>query len=317
MNLEMAHQFLTRCFAPGETIAVLLRREEPRKVMQRIVMLEKACRANYLRWLAHENSTGVNVYVAANPLHIGSRRRIKESIAEIRHVYLDLDANGSAIVHELCASDRVPTPNVILATSPDKYQVLWRVQGFTFEQQEATLKQLALAFHGDPACTDCNRVLRMPGFLNRKYDPPCLVTAVYRSEYVAVPTDFRLELTEQVSNPSRDGVSLSRRQAGKQSDSEDDWAWVCRELMAGEDAGLLTLKLASRRRDKSNPTYYAQRTVDVASARLWLIEGIRIDDVITMLEHRRSFELPSSRCSARAREIARTAERMIARRRTA
>ncbi len=36
----------------------------------------------------------------------------------------------------------------------------------------------------------------------------------------------------------------------------------------------LTRELASRRSDKPNPLYYAQRTVDVASARLWLIEGI-------------------------------------------
>jgi len=57
--------------------------------------------------------------------------------------------------------------------------------------------------------------------------------------------------------------------------------------------------------------------VDVASARLWLIEGIRIDDVITMLESRRRFELPAALCSTRAREIAATAQRMIARRKTA
>ena len=72
--------------------------------------------------------------------------------------------------------------------------------------------------------------------------------------------------------------------------------------------------LASRRSDKPNPLYYAQRTVDVASARLWLIEGIRIDDVITMLESGRRFEIPTALCSARAREIAATAQRMIARR---
>jgi hypothetical protein len=57
--------------------------------------------------------------------------------------------------------------------------------------------------------------------------------------------------------------------------------------------------------------------VDVASARLWLLEGVRIADVITMLEVRRRFEIPSSLCSARAREIALTAQRMIARRKTA
>jgi len=72
--------------------------------------------------------------------------------------------------------------------------------------------------------------------------------------------------------------------------------------------------LASRRSDKANPLYYAQRTVDVASARLWLVEGAPIDDVVTMLEVRRRFEIPIALCSARAREIALTAQRMIARR---
>ena len=89
------------------------------------------------------------------------------------------------------------------------------------------------------------------------------------------------------------------------------------ELAHGKDAAKLTRELASRRSDKPNPLYYAQRTVDVASARLWLAEGIRIDDVITMLEVRRRFEIPAALCSARAREIAATAQRMIARRKTA
>ena len=83
------------------------------------------------------------------------------------------------------------------------------------------------------------------------------------------------------------------------------------------DAAKLTRELASRRSDKSDPLYYAQRTVDVASARLWLADGIPIDDVITMLEVRRRFVIPAAFCSARAREIAATAQRMIARRKTA
>lgn len=72
-----------------------------------------------------------------------------------------------------------------------------------------------------------------------------------------------------------------------------------------------------RRPDKPNPRYYAQRTVDMASARLWIIEGVGIEDVITMLETRRCSELPVVLCSARAREIAVTAQRMIAHRKTA
>jgi hypothetical protein len=103
----------------------------------------------------------------------------------------------------------------------------------------------------------------------------------------------------------------------KHTHSESDWAWVLHELAHGKDAVTLTHELAFRRSDKPNPPYYAQRTIDVASARLWLIEGSGFDDVIAMLEARRSHELPAALCSARAREIAVTAQRMIARRKSA
>jgi hypothetical protein len=84
-----------------------------------------------------------------------------------------------------------------------------------------------------------------------------------------------------------------------------------------KDAVKLTHALASRRVDKPNPMYYAQRTVDMASARLWLLEGAPIDDVIAMLQTRREFEVPAALCSARAREIATTAQRVIARQKIA
>jgi hypothetical protein len=73
-------------------------------------------------------------------------------------------------------------------------------------------------------------------------------------------------------------------QPGKHTHSEQDWEWVMDELAHGKDAAKLTHALASRRADKPNPLYYAQRTVDMASARLWLLEGSPIDDVITMAE---------------------------------
>ena len=313
---QTAADFLSRCFAVDDTIALLLRRDNAERPAQRIVRLEQALAPTYLRWLAHENHGGANVYVAANPLHSGSRKRTKDSIASVRHLYIDIDTDGDARLGTLLASDATPTPTVILSTSPGKYQVLWRVDGFDFARQEQTLKLLTIAFGGDPACTDCNRVLRIPGFLNRKYDPAHRVTVEYPCDSVWTPADFRLD-SGVVDAMLFDHAIPPRKQPGKHSNSETDWAWVSHELAHGKDALKLTRELASRRSDKSNPLYYAQRTVDVASTRLWLIEGIRIDDVITMLESRRRFELPAALCSTRAREIAATAQRMIARRKTA
>ncbi len=311
-----AADFLTRCFAPGESIALLLRRENPDGILQRIVPLERALAPRYLGWLAHENSIGANVYVAANPLRSGSRKRTKECIAAMRHLYLDLDTDGEARLASLRASDAVPTPNVIVSTSLGKYQVLWRVDGFTFEQQESALKLLAITFGGDPACTDCNRVLRLPGFLNCKYDPAWPVTVEYPGDSTWNSDDFRLDILAADALLSSRSFT-PRKHPDKHTNSERDWAWVLHELAHGKDAVKLTRKLASRRSDKPNPLFYAQRTVDVASARLWLIEDVPIEDVVTMLQVRRRFEIPAALCSARAREIAQTAERMIARRKIA
>jgi hypothetical protein len=311
-----AADFLTRCFAPGETIALLLRREVPTATIQRIVQLETALAPRYLSWLAHENSTGANIYVAANPLRSDSRKRTKECIASVRHLYLDLDTDGETRLTSLWPSDAVPPPNAVLSTSLGKYQILWRVGGFTVEQQESALKLLAVTFGGDPACTDCNRVLRLPGFLNCKYDPACRVTIEYPGDSTWNSDDFQLDiLAADAMLSSR--TFTARKRSSNHTNSEHDWAWVLHELARGKDAAKLTRKLASRRADKPNPLYYAQRTVDVASARLWLIEGVPADDVVTLLEVRRRFEIPIALCRARAREIAQTAQRMIARKKIA
>jgi len=311
-----AIRFLNRCFAPDETIALLLRGKNDAAPAQRVIALETALTPRYLAWLAHQNAAGANVYVAANPLRPGSRRRTKESIASARHLYLDIDADGDTWLAALRASDLVPAPSAILSTSAGKYQVLWHVDGFDFARQEQTLKLLAIAFGGDPACTDRNRVVRLPGFLNRKYDPPQRVTVEYPDDSIWTPDDFRLDVNAASSMFSSLDL-VARKRPAKHTNSEVDWAWVCDRVANGEDAMKLTRELALRRSDKPNPIYYAQRTVDVASARFWLIEGISTDDVITMLEVRRRFEIPTPLCTARAREIAFTAKRMITRGKTA
>ena len=317
---RIAANFLTRSFASCETIALLLRREDALRPQQRVVTVEQVLAPRYIAWLNFENDNGATIYVSANPLRTGSRKRTKECVDSVRHLYIDIDEDGDARLAALRASDLVPTPTAIISTSPGKCQALWRVAGFDFERQEQTLKLIAQSFGGDPACTDRNRVLRVPGFLNQKYSPAHPVAVEYPTDAIYGPADFRLD--DAACSSVLPIIGNARKLptnsiAGKHSHSEDDWAWVCARLAHDMDAAKLTRELASRRADKSDPLYYAQRTVDVASARLWLDQGIPIDDVITMLEVRRRFEISTALNSARAREIAATAQRMIARRKTA
>jgi len=316
IDLGIAREFLGHSFAPSETIAILLRWNSPATIVQRIVTVDRALHPRYLGWLAHENAAGANVYFAANPLAPASRKRIKESIAEVRHLYLDLDTDGEVKLAALRTSNMVPIPTAIVSTSPGKYQVLWQVESIPFEEQEALLKPLAITFGGDPACTDCNRVLRLPGFLNQKYAPAHLVTVDFVSQSVSHSEDFKL--AHPVPNRERfRGPIGPLKPTGKHSHSESDWAWILGELVRGKDPLKLTRTLAERRPDKSNPAYYAGRTVDVASAWLWLKDGLPVADVVTMLQVRRRFQIPDELCTARAHEIAFTAQRMIARKKIA
>jgi hypothetical protein len=304
--------FLSRSFRADETIAIVLRCLQPATIVQRIVTLEHALAPRHLGWLAHENATGSNVYFTANPLISGSRKRTKECVAEVRHLYLDLDTDGETKLAALRSSNAVPLPTAIVSTSPGKYQVLWRVKNIPLEEQETLLKLLAITFGGDLACTDCNRVLRLPGFLNRKYAPAPLVTVEYPRGSAAHCEDFGL--ANPLPHPDPVPVRIAPlKPTGKHSHSEQDWVWILGELAGGKDPVKLTRTLADRRSDKPNPVYYAQRTVDVASAWLWLRDGLPIADVVTMLQVRRRFEVPDKLCSARAHEIAFTAERMIVR----
>ncbi len=256
------------------------------------------------------------IYVDRDPLRSGRHKRAKESAAAVRHLCLDLDTDREARLAPLRASDALPTPITFISTSPGIPRDLWRVDGFPIEPQGSALNLLAIGIGSDPTCTDCNRVLRRPGFLNCKYDPAYPVTVEYPGDSTWNSDDFRLDILAADAILSSRAFT-ARKYPTNPTNSEHGWAWVLHERVRGKDAAKLTRKLASRRSDKPNPLYYAQRTVDVASARLWLIEGIPIDDVVTLLEVRRRFEIPVALCRARAREIAQTAQRMIARRKIA
>src|ERR1700675_734608 len=84
--------------------------------------------------------SGAKIYVAANPLRSDRRKRTKDSIATVRHLYLDFDIDGEARLTSLRTSDTVPTPTAVLSTSLGKYQFLCHIDSFTFERQESTLK---------------------------------------------------------------------------------------------------------------------------------------------------------------------------------
>jgi RepB DNA-primase from phage plasmid len=258
-------------FDPSERIAVLLRNAERCETVQRISTAERIAASPFQEWMRYKNAKeGFDIYVGMNALKPTAFTRTKDDILAIRHLYVDLDHHGPASLSMIEKSSLVPPPNYVLNTSPDKFQAIWRVQDIELREAEALLHGMAREFDADKAATDAARVLRMPGFLNKKYDRDFLVSARFQTDEVYHSRDFKLR-TESVESDRRTMHHAPRRSGLSEpqptSQSERDWAYVKSALAKGADPEELISQLAqSRATDKSNPQYYARLTVTKALA---------------------------------------------------
>lgn len=260
-------------FETSDRIAILVRNPKRGETMQRISTTAKVTDTPFLDWMRYKNDRdGCDIYVGMNALKATAFTRTKHDILAIRHLYTDLDHDGSASLAAIEKSTLVPAPNYILNTSPDKYQVIWRVEGLDLAQAETLLHAIAREYDGDQAATDAARVLRIPGFMNKKYDHDFLVSVQHLSDRIYHTRDFKLR-TEPVDSGHRQLRHWSspphKSEPRPISQSERDWAHVKSALASGADPEELIAQLAhSRANDKSDPNYYARLTVTKALADL-------------------------------------------------
>ena len=263
-NFITLGEYITDNFEPDDRLAVVIKFQERHALIQRLVTAAQLAGPRYQAWLRFQNFRGGNVYVSMNPLRQDARSRTKPDIALVRHLYLDLDHDGSKALAGILADPRLPGPSYILNTSPGKHQVVWKVSGFTPEQAEGFQRAMATAHGADRAATDVTRVLRIPGLRNRKYKPPCEVTAQKLSEKIRVPSDFQIEPQAQLLLPAPNGFCRTRSRPGPVSQSERDWAETLHRLHQGESPAAVQAWLELKRQDKANPAFYAALTVGKA-----------------------------------------------------
>jgi hypothetical protein len=184
-------QFLRLAYQPDDWIAVFLKSYESGRIAQRVAPVSLVMSAGFQAWLARENQAALNVYVSVNVIRPRKVSRRRTAIGAIRHVFLDADHDGSAVVGDIAARGDLPPLSYVLHSSQNRVHVFWRVAGFTIERAEALQKQLARQLNTDPAATSCAQLTRLPGFLNLKRRPACRVTMEYRCvESVYTPGDF-------------------------------------------------------------------------------------------------------------------------------
>jgi RepB DNA-primase N-terminal domain len=155
------------------------------------------------------------------------------------------------------------------------------VQGLDLEQAESMLRAMADQLGGDPAATDSTRVLRLPGFANKKYDEEFVVQAHHQSNEIYHARDFTVQ--EDSPETARHLADESRRRLpqGHRSQSEQDWAYAKRALARGDDPEEVIRRIADYRGDAKH-AHYAQYTVAKAQAALQRIGSTPAEENRTM-----------------------------------
>lgn len=269
-----AAEYIRTTFNSSDRLAVLVRNRSRGETIQRITTSARIVEPAFQEWMHFKNEKeSCDIYVGMNALKPEARTRTKEDIHTIRHLYLDIDHDGPAALAKIQQSNLVPLPNYTVNTSPEKFQVVWRVEKVSPEQAEVLLRAMARKFGGDPAATDSTRVLRLPGFLNRKYDTEFQVQAVKHTERVYHLQDFRLRTDpiESDFRPRQHSQTPASSESRPLSQSEHDWAYAKRALARGDDPKVVIQRIADyRSEDKADPNYYAHHTVAKAQAQLEL-----------------------------------------------
>jgi RepB DNA-primase from phage plasmid len=192
-------EYILDNFEQTDRIAMLVLNRDFGETIQRITSAQKAASPEFQAWLRYKNANGSDIYIGMNPLKKDASTRTKEEIESIAHVYLDLDHGGAEALEVVENSSAVPKPNYVLGSSPEKYQIVWKVEGMNLEEAEGLLHAMATELGGDPAATDATRVLRVPGFGNKKYETNFYVQARREATEKYHLRDFKLRIDSQDS----------------------------------------------------------------------------------------------------------------------
>lgn len=272
--MDQVNQFVSLVYpAVSSRVALCLIPPDGQHVEHRFTTVERLSR--FLSYARYRNARGWNVYITPSLLMPHASSRCKSFFqAQQPVVYLDCDQPGCRERIKQC----YPDPTLVVSTSKGRYQVYWRLdETIEVTAQVRLMADMAIHVGADRAATDVSRVLRLPGFWNRKPSRPANTVDIVFWRDHCVPYQSLSEPTpaslagpmppySSASTPSsapRVLVTPPTLQTSSDlpSESERDWYEVHRRLALGQSAHDVQSWLQAKRGDKRNPRYYAQLTV--------------------------------------------------------
>lgn len=271
--------YLNTLYQPDDRLAIVAvgRLGPDPKVEQRVVTARAATRPGYQRFLRHLNATGHDIFVSMNPIRPETRSRQKADVLEVRRLQLDLDKSGPDSLRQILAdvnAGHLPAPAAIVRSSRQNYQIIWHANpgAWTPDAAEDAMRRLAGHYGGDSSVADVARVMRLPGFRNKKpeRDNAPVVWTPHDGGPVQPDQFAHLPPPEKAAPVRREKEDTAKREL---SQSDRDWAYVKDQLRHGTPAQRLVAHLETTRQDKHNPRDYAERTVRKARAALGLTQS--------------------------------------------
>jgi RepB DNA-primase N-terminal domain len=143
VDTKASLQFLRTAYHPNDWVAVLVKSSNSRHVAQRVVPVSVAMSPRVQAWLTRENeSLAGNVYVSVNALRSRTASRCRSDVGAIRHLFLDADDDGGAVLQTIERRPDLPTASYILHSSPNRVHIFWRVTAFSIDDVEALQRRL-------------------------------------------------------------------------------------------------------------------------------------------------------------------------------
>jgi putative DNA primase/helicase len=211
--------YLKSQFRGGDVICFAAINQSTNKTDHQFVTYETALTLNYYNLLLRVNEHA-SIYVAMNSFpqnllgaHVG---RTADNVLYIRSLQADADdvTKAEATLLAMKADGLVPVPSLVVESSPNKRQTIWSVTGIGKDEAKQLNTAIAQKYGTDPAVVDVARVMRIPGFRNRKYAEAPLVVLLENNGGEYSRADFKIVDAPAATKPAMSDDDFERNEHG-------------------------------------------------------------------------------------------------------
>lgn len=193
---EVVREFFS-LFPGGKTIQTFDDAKKGRKNLVRVLHFTECSEGDMLQ-MKGLNEMGAGIYLTINETDL--KGRTKDNIIKVRSLFADLDGIpiGPVLGYD---------PSLVVETSPSRYHCYWFSSQVPLDGFSEMQKSIIRTFKADPSVHDLPRVLRVPGFYNKKDEEHPFFTSIiggsakdylYKDLVEMFPPDPRIHMAKYI-----------------------------------------------------------------------------------------------------------------------